>query len=230
MAVDAEGIGQSEGDLAPGSAGGGDRGFHRRARLGRVPQIALEIEDRRIGHLGRVNVLRLEPLRRAEESIHRPLRIGGDEDQRSRGGANIAARGDQEIDPEAFHVVAVNIAQFVARHLADEARFQPERSQPRGGVARRSAADLAPRPHHAVQPHRLRFVDQPHRPLGQRLLGKKGVVGIGDHVDNGIADAKHIKAGCGHGGGPVGKGESRGAPSRWRAARQACKPSPQPPC
>ena len=82
VAVDAEGVAEREGDLAAGGARGGDRGFHRRARLGRVPQIALEIEDCGVGDGGRVDVARMEPLGGAEEGVHRPLGIGGDQDQR----------------------------------------------------------------------------------------------------------------------------------------------------
>ncbi len=198
MAVDAESVGQGEGDLAARIARRGDCRFHRRARLGRVPQIALEVEDRGVGNIARVDIARLQPLRRTKERVHRPLRIGSDQDQRARGGADIAARGDEEIDPEALDVVAIDVAQLVARHLADEAGLEPERGKSRRRIAGRSAADLAPRPHYAVKAHRLGFVDQSHRPFVQPLFGKEGIVGIGDHIDDGISDAQHIEAGSSH--------------------------------
>ena len=75
---------------------------------------------------------------------------------------------------------------------------QPERGKPGSGVAGRSAADLARRPHRAVEPLGLVGVDQPHRSLGQPLGGKEGVVGVGDDIDDGIADREHVEAGLGH--------------------------------
>ena len=65
--------------------------------------------------------MRLEHLRRAEEGVHRPLGIGGDEDQAARGGADVAARGDEEVDPLRFDVMLVDLAQLVVGDLADEA-------------------------------------------------------------------------------------------------------------
>ena len=44
-----------------------------------------------------------------------------------------------------------------------------------------------------------------HRPLVELLCRQESVVGIGDHVDDGIADAQYIEAGSGHDGDPVGK-------------------------
>ncbi len=53
VAVDAECVGQGEGDLAAGGMGRLDRGLHRRARLGRIPQIAFEVDDAAVGDRGR---------------------------------------------------------------------------------------------------------------------------------------------------------------------------------
>ncbi len=43
-----------------------------------------------------------------------------------------------------------------------------------------------------------RRVDQRHRPLGEAMRREEGVVGVGEHVDDGIADADDIEGGCRH--------------------------------
>ena len=69
------------------------------------------------------------------------------------------------------------------------------------------AAEFAGRAHLAVEAHRLGLVDQPHRALVEALRGEEGVVGVGDDVDDRIADAQHVEAGLGHGH-PVGRGKA----------------------
>jgi hypothetical protein len=51
----------------------------------------------------------------------------------------------------------------------------------------------------AIEPGRLVRVDQPHRALRQPLLGKETVVGLGDDVDDGIADREHVEGSVGQG-------------------------------
>ena len=46
-----------------------------------------------------------------------------------------------------------------------------------------------------VEPRRLPGIDQPHHPLGQTLALEKGIVAIGDDVDDRISDREHVEAG-----------------------------------
>ncbi len=110
---------------------------------------------------------------------------------------------DQEVDALRLDVMLVDLAQLVVGDLADERGLEAQRGKPRRGVAGRAAADLPARPHRVVKAHRLRLVDQPHRPLVKPLLGQEGVVGVGDDIDDRVADAEHVVAGLGH--------ESRGS-------------------
>jgi hypothetical protein len=96
--------------------------------------------------------------------------------------------------------VGIDLAELVVRHLADEAGAAAEHRDARRGVAGRAAADLAARAHLAVKPRRLLRVDQPHRALVEPLGGEEGVVGGGDDVDDGVADAEDVEASVGHGG------------------------------
>ena len=176
VAVDAEGVGQGEGDLAPGLARDLDRPHHRVARRLRVPQIAFEIEDR--------GVARSAPRRarsrgrccaaprkvfivRCPSGVTRII-------ERAVGAPTSAARRD-ELDPGRGQVVPVEFAELVGRDLADEAGAAAERRDARGRVAGRAAADLARRAHVRVEPLGLLGVDQPHRPLVRPFARQESV-------------------------------------------------------
>ena len=122
VTVDAEGVGQGEGDLAACFTRDLDRPHHRVARRLRIPQIALEIEDRAIADLLFVERARRQMLRGAEEGVHRPVPIGRHQDHRARGRHAHVVRGRDELDAGCGEVVPVKFAKLVGRDLADEAR------------------------------------------------------------------------------------------------------------
>ena len=109
-------------------------------------------------------------------------------------GAPTSAGGRGELDAGRRQVVAVEVAELVGRDLADEAGASAERGNARRGIAGRSAADLARRAHmrrRAARPPPRRSAAST---LGHALRCKKVVVGVGDHVDDGIADAQDVEA------------------------------------
>ncbi len=75
---------------------------------------------------------------------------------------------------------------------------KPERGEPGDRVGGRSAARFARRAHRFVESRRFALVDQPHRPLGHALPGEERVVGVGDDIDDRIADGEHVEAAVGH--------------------------------
>ena len=83
---------------------------------------------------------------------------------------------------------------------------RPSAASPATVLAADPPLSLARRPHRFVEPRRLGFVDQPHRSLRHALGGDECVAGVGDHVDDRIADRQHVEAVCGH--------ESSG--NRWK--------------
>ena len=92
----------------------------------------------------------------------------------------------------------IEFAELIERDLANEAGAAAESRDPRSGVACRSAAHLMGRPHVRVKPLGLVSIDQPHRAFDQPFRREEVVAGIGDHVDDGIADAQDIEARIGH--------------------------------
>ena len=97
-------------------------------------------------------------------------------------------------------VMPVECAELVRSNLPDEARAAAQRGNACSGIARRSAADLMRRAHVRIEPLGLLRVDQPHRSLHQPLGLKELVRGIGDHVDDRIADAQDVETAVGHSG------------------------------
>src|SRR3546814_1006461 len=114
-----------------------------------------------------------------------------------------------EGDAEAGDVVTKNLAELIARDLADEAGTAAGRGKARDRIRLRSAACLPRLAHPTVKAGRLGRVDQPHRALGETLRFEEGIVGGGDHVDNGVADGEDVQAGFGE----AGFGHGRSAPS-----------------
>ena len=112
--------------------------------------------------------------------------------QRAVGGSG-GRTGVSKATPSARMSWLKTLAEQIVRHLADEAAAPAERGDAGDGVRRRSAARLDPRPHPAVQPFGGVGIDEPHRSLGDPLGGDEGVVGAGDHVDDGIADRDDIE-------------------------------------
>jgi hypothetical protein len=96
--------------------------------------------------------------------------------------------------------VAEDRSQLVVAELADEPGFQAQRSQPRDRVGGGAAARLPGRSHRLVEARRLGFVDQLHRALVHAVRGEEGVVGVGDDIDDRIADGEHVEAAVGHSG------------------------------
>ena len=79
--VHAERVGEGERDLAPGGAGGVGELHHCRLGRGRVPQIAFQIGDGRLGRGGFVDVRRLDLGSGAQHGEHAALGIGRHENQ-----------------------------------------------------------------------------------------------------------------------------------------------------
>ena len=79
--VDAERIGQRERDLASRRVRQPGRRAEGLLSIRRIEEIALEVDDLRARDQARVDVPRREMHRSAEERVHRPLRVGRDQDE-----------------------------------------------------------------------------------------------------------------------------------------------------
>ena len=89
-------------------------------------------------------------------------------------------------------------AELVVLDLADEGGTRTERGDADDGVGRRAAGAFGRRPHRLVDCGGARLVDQRHGALVHALRHQEIVLGAGDDVDNGVADAEHVVAGSGH--------------------------------
>ena len=130
--------------------------------------------------------------------------------------------------------MAEHLAEAVIRDLAKIANLRAKPGRDRAGIGRRPAAAFNPRAHGGVNRLRLVGTDQRHSALGHAMFGQEAVLGTGQHIHNGIADAKNIKAGGGHGlvsgkgcgGISLGRGWRPPCPKRfsWPSAKLAIPP------
>ena len=136
----------------------------------------------------------------AKEGVHRPLAIGGDEDEDAAGGGFTITRRGVEIDPGGAHVVAEHLAELIVGDLADEGALQAQCGEARQRVGRRSARKLTRGRHGFVKLVGPRLVDQGHAAAVQLQLVDQLFRAGGDHVDHGIADGDHVITRGGVGG------------------------------
>ena len=165
-----------------------------------VPQIAFEVGDLGAGDQLAVDVLRTQLGAGAEIGVHRPLRVGGDDDQAA---AGRTARRSAGVPPKATPSETMSWrkmrAELVVLGLADEGAAAAQRGDGGDGVGGRAAGDLDRRAHRRVERLGALGVDQRHRSLVQAVADEEGVVGLRQHVDDGVADADHVVEAFGHG-------------------------------
>ena len=89
-------------------------------------------------------------------------------------------------------------AEFVVLDLADEGGAAAEARHADDGIGGRAARAFHRRPHRLIDLLGARLVDQRHGALVHALRHQEIVLGAGDHVDDGVADAEHVVAGGGH--------------------------------
>ena len=130
---------------------------------------------------------------RAGAGVHRPLRVGRHEDQAAPGRRRRRDRRRFEPHAEREHVMREDGAELVVSDLADERRIEPERGGARHAVRRRSAADLARRPHRRVELVGLCVGQQLHAAFGQAVPLDERIVGGRDHVDDRVADRDDVE-------------------------------------
>ena len=142
-----------------------------------------------------VEVGRTQQAGHPEVGVHRPLGIGRDDDDAPARG-NVGGRGSwPERHPDGVEVVAENGAEIVAADLADVGGPTTEAGDPAHRVGRRSAAHLHRRPKGAVQLDGPIGVDQRHRALDEPVVDEEAFAGVGDDVDEGVADPDDLVAG-----------------------------------
>ena len=116
--------------------------------------------------------------------------------QRPVGVVGVGAPG-RNATPTALQVVAEHLAELVVADLADVGGPAAEAGDAAHRVGRRAAAHLDRRPERPVQVDGPVGVDQRHRALDELVLAEERVVGVGDDVDEGVADADDVVASAG---------------------------------
>src|SRR3546814_15811736 len=86
--------------------------LHSGARCFGVPQIALQIQDRRRPDQIMVEVVRVQVLGSAEKGVHRALRVGRDTDEAAGGRRLLRPRRRIALDAKRAYVVSEHFAQM----------------------------------------------------------------------------------------------------------------------
>ena len=128
---------------------------HRRARLVRAPQIAFEVEDRRRARSGRVvERCGAELVARAGAGVHRPLRVGRDEDQAAPGRRRRRSSGGvSKCTPSACMSCAKMSPSWSSATWPMNAGLAAHRGDPGHRIGGRSAAEFRA---HCPSPRRAR--------------------------------------------------------------------------
>ena len=197
------------------SGGGAEGGLGRRW----VEQIAFQINNPRAGNGGLVQISLPKGHAGAKEGVHGALAIRAHQNQATCGGRTAGQRRGWEMDAGGGDVVAEHLAQPIIRDFPKIADLRAKPGCHRAGIGRRPAAAFNPRAHGGVNRLGLVGADQRHAALGHAVFGQEAVLGTGQHIHNGIADAKNIKAGGGHG---LGSGKGCGGISLGRGWRPPC--------
>ena len=154
-----------------------------------VVEVAFEIRDLRGLDERRVDVGRAQADARAEERVHRALRVRGDEDEAARGRGTVARRRRSKRGSGGRDVVPEGASEQVVADLADIGRPAAEGGDAGDRVGGGAARGFDRRTHVRVERLGPRLVDQHHRALGDAVPGEERIVGGGDDIDDGIADS-----------------------------------------
>ena len=176
--INAEGIGEAEGHLAaalPHHLGGGDEG-----PLGRltVPEIALQVEKLGLGHQIEIEVFRFQIHRGSQIGAHGALGIGTHQDQTTGRGGSAGGSGCIEAGADGTDVMGEDRTE-----LGDAGQ----------GVGRRAAGGFQAGAAGRVELLGPGLIDQGHRALGELVGVEKAVIGLDEHIDDGVADRDNIE-------------------------------------
>ena len=199
----AERVGEGERHLASRLVRDRGRGAEGLLRLGGIEEVTLEVEDPAARDQARVHVRRPEPHRRSEEGAHGALGVRGHQDEAASGGGPAGGPRGVVADAGRPQVVAEDLPELIVAHLADVVRAASEGGHSHHGVGRRAARHLDPGAHGLVERAGPGLVHQVHRPLHETLPRDLVLVGLAQHVDQGVADADHVQLGLSHGGAPA---------------------------
>ncbi len=159
----------------------------------RIPEIALEIGDLRLGNDLRLDVFRAKLDACTEIGIHGTLTIFGDEDHRAGGGRKGAARLGLEMDALSADIVLEDLAELIFGHLAEIGCRCAKVGNARCRIACTSARRFQCRTHERVEQFRALRIDQVHRALGNGVIDEETVIAARNNIHDGVANGQYVE-------------------------------------
>jgi len=193
VSIDAETVGERERHLPTGTVSDPRCVPESLLRIVAIEEIALHVQDSAVGHDCFVDVVGTQVRRDTEIRVHRALGIGSHDDDASPGRNLVEVGPRGEVHADCMEIVTEHLPEFVGAHLADVSAEATETRHTTDGVGGRTAAHFDGRSEGAIQVERSVGVDEGHRTLGQSLTFDERVVGVGDHVDEGVSDPDDVE-------------------------------------
>ena len=191
--IDAEAVGQSERHLSPGSVGDPCCVPERLLGIVAIEEIALHVQHATVGHDRLVDVVGAQVRRHAEVRVHGALGVGSDDDDASTGRDLVEVTSRSEVNSDRVQVMTEHFAELVGTDLADIGAESAETRHSAHGVGSRAATHLDGRTESPIQLNGSIGVDECHRSFREGLALDEGVVGVRDHVDEGVADTDDVE-------------------------------------
>ena len=134
----------------------------------------------------------------AQIGQHGALGVRRDQNQAIGRGRAVFGRGRIEMHAQGPDVVGEDAPEGIVLDLAGEGAFGAQARHHGDGVGGGPAGAFHGRAGLVIDRRGLGLVDQGHRTLGQALAFQEGVIGLGQNIDNGVADADNVETGIGH--------------------------------
>jgi hydroxymethylpyrimidine pyrophosphatase-like HAD family hydrolase len=161
--------------------------------VGLVPEVALQVEDLRVGEELGVEIVGPEVRGGAEVGVQGALCVGGDDDQAAARGHAVVRGSGGVLDARSSQVVAEHCAELVLVHPADERGGAAERRHADHRARGRSPGHLGRRAHRRVEVVGPLGVDELHRAPVEAVRDDEVVGFVTEHVDEGVADPDDVE-------------------------------------
>ena len=87
------------------------------------------------------------------------------------------------------NIVGKHITHRILPNFADKGGFSAQRCDTDGGIGRRATRNDRGRTHRAIKPLGFHLINQAHRAFGEMVGDEKIIFRMGQHINNGIANA-----------------------------------------
>ena len=180
--------------LPPRALAGGDGLGKGGVAVRPVKPVAFKVNPVSGAHLILVDIVGAKAFRYAQIGVHRPLAVRSDQNHATAGFLGIGHRTRGFINRALrLNIMGEDVAKLIVAHLADIGGGTTKRGDSGNRVGGGAARDFLGRAHVGIKLAGAFNIDELHDALLNTIVLEKGIVDMGEHIDNRIADANHGK-------------------------------------